>query len=120
MLLTTASGDPFATGLVAYSYRPAITDISNRIMLQVEIGGVLVEAIVDTGSPYVVCPPHLSDIIGFDPTAALESIPFRVRGIEMRGNLYRINVYFPADEGDDLIVDATAFVPDPEWLEAWG
>lgn len=120
MLLTTAAGDLFATGLISYSYRPAITDISNRIMLQVEIGGIFVEAIVDTGSPYVVCPPYLSTIMGLDPATAIESIPSRVRGIEMRGNLYRVNVHFPAEEGDALDVDATVFVPDQEWQEAWG
>ncbi len=120
MLLTTADGDIFATGRAPYSYRPAIKDISNRIILQVEIGGVLVEAIIDTGSPYVVCPPYFSEIIGLDSASALESIPFKVRGIDMRGNLYRVNVLFPAEEGDDLNVDATVFVPDQEWREAWG
>lgn len=120
MLLTTANGIPFATGMTSYSYRPAINDISNRIMLQVEIGGLLVEAIVDTGSPYVVCPPYLSEVIGLDPSTALESIPFRVRGINMHRNLYRVNVLFPAEEGDNLIVDATVFVPNQEWQEAWG
>ena len=120
MLLTTADGEPFATGVAPYSYRPAINDISNRILLQVEIGGVLVEAIVDTGSPYVICPPYLSDAIGLDPDTALEAIPYRVRGIDMRGNLYRVGVYFPAEEGDTLTVDATVFVPNPEWQQVWG
>lgn len=120
MLLTTANGDSFATGLASYSYRPSINDISNRIMLQVVMEDVLVEAIIDTGSPYVICPPYLSEEIGFDPDTALESIPYKVRGIDMRGNLYRVNVRFPAEEGDDLLVDATAFVPDQEWQEAWG
>lgn len=120
MLLTTKNDVPFATGMAPYSYRPAINDISNRIMLQVQIGGVLVEAIVDTGSPYVICPPYLSEVIGFDPAYALESVPFQVRGISMNGNLYRVNVLFPAEEGDSLIVDATVFVPDQVWQETWG
>lgn len=120
MLLTTSSGEPFASGMTSYSYRPAINDISNRIMLQVEIGGILVEAIVDTGSPYVVCPPYLSDVIGFDPAEAIESIPFIIRGDSIRGKLYRLNVLFPADEGEDIMVDATVFVPDEEWQESWG
>lgn len=120
MLLTTANGDPFATGMASYSYRPAINDISNRIMLQVSIEGILVEAIVDTGSPYVICPPYLSEVIGFDPATAIESIPYKIRGIDMRGNLYRVNVLFPAEAGDNLSVDATVFVPNQEWQEAWG
>lgn len=120
MLWTTADGEPFATGMTLYSYRPAINDISNRIMLHVEIEGVLIQGIVDTGSPYVVCPPHLSDIIGFDPADAIESIPYRVRGNLMWGSLYRVDVLFLADQGDDVRVDATVFVPDAEWQDAWG
>jgi hypothetical protein len=38
----------------------------------------------------------------------------------MRGNLYRIGVVFPADEGNDIMIDATVFVPDQEWQESWG
>jgi hypothetical protein len=120
MLLTTEDGEPFATGMALYSYRPAINDISNRIILQVEIGGAYIEAIVDTGSPYVVCPPYLSDVIGFDPADAIESVPFLIRGIRMRGNLYRVNILLPADEGEDIMVDGTVFVPDEEWQESWG
>jgi hypothetical protein len=120
MLLTTSSGEPFAAGVTSYSYRPAINDISNRIIIQVEIGGVLVEGIVDTGSPYVVCPPYLTDVIGFDPVNAIESIPYRVRGELMRGNLYRVDILFPADDGEDILVDATIFVPDREWEASWG
>ena len=120
MLLLRTNGRPFATGMASYSYRPPVNDISNRILLQVEIEGAFVEAIVDTGSPYVVCPPYLAEEIGFDPANALASIPFKVRGITMRGNLYRATMLFPAEEGDDLVVDATLFVPDQEWQEAWG
>ncbi len=120
MHLSTANGELFTTGMASYSYRPAINDISNRIILQVEIEGVFVEAIVDTGSPYVVCPPYISGLIGFDPSTATESILFKVRGIDMQGSLYRAAILFPAEKGEDLIVDGTVFVPDQEWQEVWG
>lgn len=120
MLLLRPNGNPFATGVASYSYRPAINDISNRILLQVEIEGELIEAIIDTGSPYVVCPPYLAEEIGFDPATALDSIPFIVRGTRMRGNLYRANIRFPAVDGDDLVVDATVFVPNQDHQESWG
>jgi hypothetical protein len=51
---------------------------------------------------------------------AIESIPYRVRGVEMRGNIYRVNIVFLADEGDDITIDATVFVPDEEWQNSWG
>jgi hypothetical protein len=120
MQLLSSEGDLFTTGLASYSYRPAINDISNRILLQVEIEGILVEAIVDTGSPYVVCPPYISNILNLNPASAIESIPFKVRGVRMQGSLHRLDVRFPAEEGDDLLVQATVFVPDQEWDEAWG
>ncbi len=120
MLLLRANGDTFATGAAPYSYRPPINDITNRILLQVAIEGTIIEAIVDTGSPFAVCPPYLAETIGFDPAAALDSIPFIVRGIRMTGNLHRATILFPAAEGDDLVVDATIFVPNQEWQESWG
>lgn len=119
MQLLTANGEIFTTSITPYSYRPAINDINNRIMLQVEIEGVFVEAIVDTGSPYVVCPPYISSLINLNPASAIESILFNIRGNRMQGNLYRLDVRFPAEAGEDLVVEATVFVPDQEWQEAW-
>lgn len=120
MLLTTSEGKPFATGVASYSYRPAVNDISSRIMLQVEFGGILVEAIVDTGAPYVVCPPYLSDVLRLDPRNALDRIVYRIRGFSIRGSLYRMDVHLIAAQGDSQIVDATVFVPDAEWKDFWG
>lgn len=119
-LLTTADGEPFATGVLPFSYQPPIHDLSNRIILQVEIEGFLVDAIVDTGSPYVVCPPHLAEAIGIQPGTALERIPFLIRGHRMMGGLHRLGVHFIAAKGDSLMVDATVFVPDGEENDVWG
>ena len=41
-----------------------------------------------------------------------------VRGMRLEGSIIRLNMTLPADEGEDLTVDATAFIPDVE--EYWG
>lgn len=119
-LLITANGEPFATGVAPFRYHAPLNDLSNRIILQVEIEGFLVDAIVDTGSPYVVCPPYLAEAMGLQPGNALERIPFLIRGHRMVGGLHRLNVHFIAATGDSLVVDATVFVPDADENEVWG
>jgi hypothetical protein len=42
-----------------------------------------------------------------------------VRGVWMDGSLHRLNLRFPATQGDSLSVDVTAFVPDPELEQVW-
>jgi hypothetical protein len=41
-----------------------------------------------------------------------------VRGMRLEGSIIRLNMTLPADKGEDLTVDATAFIPDVE--EYWG
>ncbi|OCR01344.1 hypothetical protein BCD67_12460 [Oscillatoriales cyanobacterium USR001] len=41
-----------------------------------------------------------------------------IRGMRLDGSIIRVNMTLPADEGDDLDVDATVFIPDVE--EYWG
>lgn len=120
MLLRTESGSPFATGATSYLYQPATGDITNRIILQVSIGDVPTQAIVDTGSPFVVCPPSLAPLIGLDPAEALYASEFKVRGITMTGDLHLLDVLFHADAGEPLMVEATVFVPHDRWKEIWG
>lgn len=120
MLLSFADGTPFATGSTPYNFVPAKDDITPRILLQVEFEGVLSTAIVDTGAPYAICSPLIAQLIDLEPSAALREMTIQVRGMQVRGNLYRLTLSFPADEGETLIVDSTAFVPDPQSSLAWG
>ncbi|NJK76677.1 MAG: hypothetical protein HC849_25365 [Oscillatoriales cyanobacterium RU_3_3] len=41
-----------------------------------------------------------------------------VRGMRLEGSVIRLNMKLIAEEGEDLDVDATAFIPDVE--EFWG
>jgi hypothetical protein len=38
----------------------------------------------------------------------------------VHGRLYRLNLTLLADEGEDLTIQTTAFVPEPDEAEGWG
>lgn len=102
-----------------HNYRPvSATETTNRIILLVEIEGILTEAVVDTGAPYVICAPQVARLAEFDRTYALERIKMFVRGMHLEGSLTRLTIRLLATEGDDLNVDATVFIPDLD--ECWG
>ena len=113
------NGESFATGSTRYSYRPATDrDTTNRIILKVGIQGVITQAVMDTGAPYVICSPQIARRAGVDRAAALKSEIMLIRGMRLEGALFRLNVSLVAREGDNLDVDATVFVPDSDYL--WG
>jgi hypothetical protein len=75
MLLAFPNGEPFATGSVEYAYVPVTRhDASPRIVLSVEIEAVTVAAVIDTGSPYVVCAPYITRQLGLKPSAAIDRL----------------------------------------------
>lgn len=111
-MLSLHDGEPFATGSQPYLFRPATTsDSCKRIIIEVEIQGHRTHAMLDTGAPYVICNPVMAGLLGLDPAAALEPKNLLIRGTTIRGWLYRLNLKLRAEEGDELIIDATAFVP---------
>jgi hypothetical protein len=63
MLVRSVDDSTFASGVVAYN-DALETALSTRIILQVEIGGLLTEAFVDTDSQYVICTLELAEAIG--------------------------------------------------------
>ncbi len=119
--LAFTDGEPFATGFIEYNYQPATEhELEPRIMFQVAIENRRVTAILDTGAPYVVCNPSLTRELGLLPVLALTQMRLLIRGVSVTGRLYRLNLTFLATQGNDLTVETTAFVPDPEWEERWG
>ena len=119
MALLFPNGDNFATGAIRYDYRSVTaTETTNRIILEVKMQGIPTEAVVDTGAPYVICPPRVARQAGFKGVEPLERLTMLVRGMRLEGGLIRLGITLEADEGENLTVDATAFVPDVE--EYWG
>ena len=122
MTLTLPDGERFATGSVTYQYRPATThETTPRIILAVEIDGIITEAVVDTGGVYLFCNPHIARRLPLAPTEAMSGIQsILFRGVFVHGRLYRLTLTLLADAGDNLTMQATAFVPEPEEDEDWG
>lgn len=111
MLLRFDDRRPFAEGRLAYN-RVRGSELSTRIVLEVDIGDQLTTGFLDTGMPCVICSPDFAALIGLDPTAGLKE-EVRVRGKLMSGRLHSINVSFPFDEGKPLLLGGVlTFVPD--------
>ena len=118
-LLIFPAGEPFATGAIRYNYAPAAPgEMTNRIILPLEIETIQTEAVLDTGAPYPIIAPKIARQAGLNTVTPLERIVVVVRGMRLSGNIIRLNITLPADEGQDQDVSATAFIPDVE--EYWG
>jgi hypothetical protein len=122
MSLIFPDGQPFATGMTAFQYRPATAhETTPRAILDVVVEGVVTRTVVDTGGIYLLCNPRLATRLNLDRAEAisgLQSILFR--GMLVHGRLYRMDVTLLADEGADFSFQATAFVPDHQEEESWG
>lgn len=119
MLLYLENGDPFATGLIDYLYRPATDwEDTSRILIPVEIEGLTITAMVDTGAPYVICTPEVGVLLALDSEDALREETLRWHG-EFSGYLHRLNIMFKAAQGENMLVEATVFIPDSDSAEAW-
>lgn len=115
--LRYADGTPFAVGSVACACRPVRESESlTRLFVEVSFpGDVDVEAVVDTGGPYLIVPPEVANRQGLVPSGADLRAGIVVRGVSVRGHLHRLPLTFRADQGENVTINATAFVP-----ELWG
>lgn len=89
--------------------------LNPRIYASVRAGPVAVRAMIDTGAPWCIVPPP------FGPEAS-ESDPVhdhRVRGDLLPGRLTRGRLTLVADDGADLDLEVTFFVPGPEYRQDW-
>lgn len=106
----------FAVGCSFYlDYYPGETT-SSKIVLSVQVNNTgLLTAIVDTGAPWSIFDPELlaflgiNTIHGYYPQEGLI-----IRGEKYHGMLVRIPITLIADEGEDLTIETTVFVPDAD------
>ena len=113
MLLQFSSGEAFATGSAKYDYAPVSEhEQTPRIILQVKLEEFRTSAYVDTGGIYLICPPHIAEELNLDPGAAMPTQRLLLRGQLLTGNLHRVALTVIAHSGDEITVEATAFVPD--------
>jgi predicted aspartyl protease len=119
-LLQFKDGNSFASGVLTYTYRPINPqETSNRIIIiPIEIGnGIKIEAVIDTGAPYVILDPNLAPLAGFTPELVLSEEIMLIREVKLSGKIARLGFSLRADEGDDMDIEATVFVPDS--AEQW-
>jgi hypothetical protein len=87
----------------------------------VAIDGVVTHAMVDTGGIYLVCHPRLATHLRLEPAEAISGLQALLfRGAVVQGRLYRLTLTLLAQEGDDVVIQATTFVPEPQEEESWG
>lgn len=115
-MLWYRDGEPFATGVQPYLFRPATAaDASKRLIIEVVIQGQRTLAVLDTGAPYMICHPDIARGLGIDREAAL--IPktrLLIRGAWIDGSIDRLEVTLRAAEGEELTISSTAFIPELE------
>lgn len=118
MLLNFDNGEPFATGSASYRYDlvPGSGE-AHRIIVQVEVDGDPIEAILDTGGGFFFCKPELAESINIDPAEALGRLVIRIKKESVNGILHRIPITLLNNQnevGEDLSLEVTAFFPDPD------
>lgn len=70
---------------------------------------------------YLVCHPAIAGRLALTPSEALSGVQgILLRGTIVHGRLYRLTLTLLADQGEDVMLQTTAFVPEPEEAEHWG
>ena len=120
MVLQFADGRPFAIGACPYrdQLSPELAE-TPRIVVAIWIGDFQTQAVVDTGGVYLVCDPEIPDLLNLDSSVSLGVATLVIRGYGYVGDLHKLAIILPAEEGESLELEVTAFVPrlDPgqEW-----
>ena len=112
---------PFATGSSLYSYQPATEhETTPRIILRVAIERFNTTASIDTGSPYVIIDPSITEALSIDNQTGIPQNNIWLRKDRLDGYLHRLTILFLADEGVNVSVEATVFVPELKPHQKWG
>lgn len=120
MILQFSDGNSFAVGAIRYTYAPATAqETTNRIQLPITVEierSLNTLAVLDTGAPYLILDPAIANVIGFSQDLALYRIKMLIRGMRLEGSVIRMNILLKAEQGEDLAVNSTTFIPDSEEL----
>ena len=116
MPLFFADGSPFVTGSQSnVYYEPTPAEPKARLVLRVAIEGLTSQAMVDTGGLYLFCMPSVARALHLDAAQALGAQTILFRDERVRGTLHRLTLTLLAEEGEDMQLDVTAFVPDASY-----
>ncbi len=103
------------SGSAPYDYSEGPT---GKLSVEVEIEGVRIAAVIDTGAPYLICEPSIAEQLSFSPSEFLDIAELRTHLGTVSGRLYRARLTLVADSGASTELQATVFVPDPnDWKD---
>ena len=116
MILSFPDGRPFATSWQTdVYYEPTSEEDKSRLILRVAIEDIVTEAMVDTGGLYLFCTPRVARQLDLDESASLGAQTLIFRGDRVQGALHRLTLTIFAEEGEDVVIETTAFVPDAHY-----
>jgi hypothetical protein len=116
MPLFFADGQPFVTGSQSnVFYAPTPAEPKARLVLRVALEGLTTQAMVDTGGLYLFCMPSIARALHLDATQALGAQTILFRDERVQGTLHRLTLTLLAEDGEDMQLDVTAFVPDASY-----
>jgi len=116
MLLRFSDGTAFTSGACHYISRPAA--LGNRYVrpfLTVRVGDYAFDAAVDTGGFFLILTPDAASSIQLNPAYGDPFVGLFLRGETYSGSLHRVELIIPAEHGETLTIEVTAFVPDREF-----
>jgi hypothetical protein len=109
----------WARGSVAYRDHAPGDRGNPRIVVDVRVGSSTVLMVVDTGATWCVLDPEVAALARVAPGEHDPRVAVVIRGDRWDGHVVRATLALQADDGQDLVLDATVFVPalDPgdEW-----
>ena len=116
MPLFFTDGSPFVTSSQSNVYYvPTPAEPKARLVLRVAIESIVIQAMVDTGGLYLFCTPSVAHSLNLDAAQALGAQTILFRDERVRGTLHRLTLTLLAEEGEDVQIDTTAFVPDASY-----
>jgi hypothetical protein len=76
--------------------------------------------ILDTGAPWCILDPEIAEDLGLAiDNGYIPEKPLTLRDGSYSGTLIRMRLCVPAEQGDDLVIEATVFVPILPPDESW-
>ena len=107
---------PFSSGRANYADALPHQPRGSRIYVRIAVDGMAEPflALLDTGAEYSILAREIAQEVGLD-AAEGPMMNMSYRGGVAPGKLVRTAVFMLADDGEDLRVEATVFIPDDPW-----
>ncbi len=111
----------FASGVIYYQDSYPGQEQSARIVFPIVVAQTVpLLTIIDTGAPWCILDPTMMSDLGLiREENYLSETTIVIRGIYYQGRLQRTDITLPADEGENLDIEATVFVPRLAPDESW-